>query len=334
MEPKRSLVALAISICFFSGIAAQAQNAAVLQVEKATHDYGKVSQGTKVKHEFIISNKGNAELKIEKLVSSCGCTASQASSEAIQPGAQGKIFVEFDTSGFSGEKIKTVQLYSNDPLHPMETLTLTGVIEPDLEIEPRNIFFKEVIKGSAEASAAQEVSIKVRDGVQAEIVSFKSYSPHILVKELDTNPRHKRILITISPDAPTGELRDRVVVNMKGANLSSVNIPVFALVRGDLKLSTNSLSFGIIDPKLKEQLKRSVKLENSGAKPVNIQKIVSSDEAVKASYKTIKGGRIYLIEVEVDPLKVKTALRASLDIVTDGAETLSLNVYGVTPPTA
>lgn len=332
--------ALALSLfCFISTlfnlqVYAQSANSSSIKIDKPSFDFGKVSQGTKVKHDFVVRNMGNAELKIDKLVSSCGCTASHASSNTIAPGAESKILVEFDSSGFSGEKVKTVQLYSNDPQRPIETLTLSGTIEPDVQVEPANIFFKEVIKGAAENTASQEVSVKIRPDVQAQIESFKSYSQYIIVKEISGDARQKRLLVSISPDAPMGELRERVVITLKGAKLANVNIPIFAVVRGNLRLSSNSLSFGILDSKLKDGLTRSVRLENSGPTPVKIEKIVSSDEAVKASYKTIKGGRIYVIQVEVDPLKVKNALRASVDIITDGAENLSLNVYGATPPPA
>ena len=47
----------------------------VIAVDQATHDFGTVWEGSKLKHEFKITNKGNAALKIIKVKSGCVCAA-------------------------------------------------------------------------------------------------------------------------------------------------------------------------------------------------------------------------------------------------------------------
>ncbi|NIQ93339.1 MAG: DUF1573 domain-containing protein, partial [Desulfuromonadales bacterium] len=54
-------------------------------------DFGRIFQGDKVRHAFEFTNAGDATLNVEKVRTSCGCTAALVSSEAIAPGDRGKI---------------------------------------------------------------------------------------------------------------------------------------------------------------------------------------------------------------------------------------------------
>src|SRR5690606_20835593 len=128
------------------------------------------------------------------------------------------------------------------------------------------------------------------------------------------------------------ELRERLVVNLRGEREMSVNIPVVADISGPLKLTPGTLSFGIVEGT--EPIERSVKFENSGPKPVSIKKLVSSEPALTADYAVIKDGTNYVIHVKLDPTKVTQDLRAVVSIETDSATEgpLALNVFGVRPP--
>ena len=104
---KKLMISLFSLILIFVQPVRSEMQAAKARVDSPVFDFGTVSQGTKVTNEFVISNQGNAELHIQRVVPACGCTASSVDQERIPAGGQGKIKVEFDTSGFAGEKIKT-----------------------------------------------------------------------------------------------------------------------------------------------------------------------------------------------------------------------------------
>jgi len=88
------------------------------------HDFGKVSEGEKINYTFRFVNKGQSELVIKDVKSSCGCTAALLSSSNIKPGQEGTIKVEFDTKNRSGKNSKTVTVQSNDPKDPTKILTI------------------------------------------------------------------------------------------------------------------------------------------------------------------------------------------------------------------
>ncbi|WKZ57936.1 MAG: DUF1573 domain-containing protein [Bdellovibrionota bacterium] len=298
------------------------------------HEFGSVSQGTKVEHDFVIRNDGDADLLIHEVIPSCGCTASATSAEKISPGSEGVIKVSFDTAGFSGEKLKTVRVHTNDPDESALVLTLRGTIEADVVIEPRRVFFGDIVQGDSGATRTQTVSVKVREGSKSAITGVRTMSKYLSVREKKSAARERILEVEVAPDTPRGELRERIIVSVSGTRESSINVPVFAAIKGPIRLKPSTLSFGILEGQ--QVASRAVKVENIGAQPVKVTSARSSDSAVSVAVKEIKPGTLYVLDVSVDPSRVKKELRASIEVTTDSRddERLSFTVYGILPPKA
>ena len=295
-------------------------------------DFGTVSQGAVVKHDFLIKNTGTADLVIQRIVASCGCTAAQASSEPIKAGESQAVHVQFDTAGFSGEKFKTIRVNTNDVSNLSLVLSLRGTVQPDVLVEPQSVFFENVVRGVVGESSTRVVTISVREGASTTITGVKSFSGSIQMRERESTPRRRVIEVSIDPSAPLGEVRDRIIVGLSGPNESTINVPVFASVQGQLSLQPSQVSFGVIEGK--ELLVRSVKFENRGAQLVHVKELRTNSPAVTATFKEVQPGKNYVVRVVVDPAKVKRDLRAAVEVVTDDPQepSLSLNLFGILPP--
>lgn len=93
------------------------------------HDFGKVLEGKVVEHTFTFSNSGKANLEIKDIVTSCGCTAALVSSKTIEPGKNGTLKVDLDTSNRSGKMSRTITVRSNDPKEPNKVLTIFADVQ-------------------------------------------------------------------------------------------------------------------------------------------------------------------------------------------------------------
>ncbi|MBK8920785.1 MAG: DUF1573 domain-containing protein [Saprospirales bacterium] len=82
-------------------------------------DYGEVSEGDIVEHEFKFINTGNVPLTILHARSSCGCTIPDWPKEAIAPGASGIIKARFNTEGKVNIQRKIIYVTANT--YPNET---------------------------------------------------------------------------------------------------------------------------------------------------------------------------------------------------------------------
>ena len=113
-----------------------------IKFKETAWDFGKIKQGDIASHEFVFANEGDDTLTIEKVSTSCGCTAALVSDRAIPPGKSGKIEVKFDSRGYSGQITKVVYVQSNDPKDPQRPLEIKAEIEvppsAKIEIDPYN----------------------------------------------------------------------------------------------------------------------------------------------------------------------------------------------------
>ncbi|MBR6277307.1 MAG: DUF1573 domain-containing protein [Bacteroidales bacterium] len=84
-----------------------------IDFDTAVFNFGKVLQGEQVSYTFKFKNTGKADLLIQKVETSCGCTVPEYDKKPVVPGGEGYIKVRFDSSGKEGSQYKTVKVISN-----------------------------------------------------------------------------------------------------------------------------------------------------------------------------------------------------------------------------
>lgn len=322
-----------LSFCFLDTACADLGIHSTVKVPEPVLNFGSVAQGATITHDFKIHNTGNAVLRVNKIVPSCGCTAGTLEPDKIKPGESGVIHVSFDTAGFSGNQVKTVRLYTNDPLSESVLLTLKGSIEPDTRIEPRQLLFNDVIKdGESILNSEQVLTVSAREGSGVTLGDVKTYARHIKIEELSSSSTQKKLQVSIAPTAPKGEIRDKIIVQVKGGKRNSINVPVYAVVAGPVKASQSVVSFGVITGS--EVLRRSIKINNRGEKPVQITDVLTPHDSVSASIVEAQEGKNFVLHIDLDPTKLKGDLKGSVRVLTDSpeAQSISVSLIGIQPP--
>ncbi len=102
-------------------------------------DVGRVLEGDKTAVEWLIENRGNAELIIERTRATCGCTVVELSPEEafIAPGESLVLRAEFDSTGRPGTQQKAIHVFTNDALEPEVKLEFTASVEALYLMNPR-----------------------------------------------------------------------------------------------------------------------------------------------------------------------------------------------------
>ena len=98
-------------------------------VSEQEWDFGKVVQGEKPTHTFIIKNGGEGDLIIERIKESCECIEASITTSRIQPGESAELKVTYDTTDYQGKDEKHIHIYSNDPQVPDKWISLYVEIE-------------------------------------------------------------------------------------------------------------------------------------------------------------------------------------------------------------
>jgi len=122
-----------------------------LFVAQRSQDLGTIIEGDKVTVTWMLENRGNAELVIERTASSCGCTVVQLaeSQKVIAPGGSLVLKADFDSTNRRDAQTKTVSVYSNDPVEPELHLDFKAKVELLFELEPAGMLNLRTIRRGA-----------------------------------------------------------------------------------------------------------------------------------------------------------------------------------------
>jgi len=107
---------------------AELAKAPVVNVDDTEFAFGKIKQGDKVEHTYVLTNSGKSDLLIRKVKASCGCTAVQPEKKVIGPGESVNIKTVFNSAGKVGNQNKTVTIITNDPRKSKLILWVKGEV--------------------------------------------------------------------------------------------------------------------------------------------------------------------------------------------------------------
>ncbi len=201
-----------------------------LHVESPNFDFGEIFQGEKIPHVFEFFNKGDETLKVDRVRSSCGCTAVLVSEKAIPPGGKGELKANFDSARFQGAISKTIYLYSNDPVRPTMQFHIKGKVLKTIAVDPTQINF-----GKVAARKTVRASVVLRNQGLKPLTLGK---PHTTAAELSAKmPESKlangdevTIELRLTPKPGHSRFSGYVLVPVDGVPKNELRIPVYATI--------------------------------------------------------------------------------------------------------
>lgn len=108
-----------------------------LAVEPPSFDFGKAIQQKTLQKEFAIRNLGDADLVLDSVTTSCGCTVADGYSKLVKPGSSTRMLVSLQTRASTGKLQKSVLIKSNDPTKGLYELKLEATVASP-ETKPAN----------------------------------------------------------------------------------------------------------------------------------------------------------------------------------------------------
>jgi hypothetical protein len=154
-------------------------------VRETSFDFGKITIDRALTHTFVIKNTGTAPLHVEDVDPDCACTV-PSYDKTIPPGGQGDITLTIKPFSVIHRFKQETTVRLNDPDQPLLYLTLTGVAQPLIEIQPSHIVR---LRGA------------LRDDIRGQ-VRFVSYlpTPFKITAYRTTIP--DKIEVTLKPEVP------------------------------------------------------------------------------------------------------------------------------------
>jgi hypothetical protein len=351
---------LLILLFIVSGISVMAQSGKI-NFENKTHDFGTIKEeiGNAVA-KFVFTNTGKADLKILKVKTSCGCTASDYSRNVIKPGEKGFVSATYHTAHRPGPFRKTITVTVNDPDNPNTVLFIKGTVTPrkkspadffptsmgNLKLMSNHLAFNKMKLTEIRTDTMQVYN---NWGHPMEF-SFPNLPGHLNIKMLpsSTLPAHSKGYIVVTYDANKkndfGLAYDRIAIQTNDPQQVMKTLTVSAILTQDFsnitekqlkkapKIVFNQTTYDFGKVKSGTLIKFSFVLTNEGKQELVIHKIKASCgcTATKPASTHIKKNKSTEIAVEFNTTGRRGRQHKTITVISNDPTNpqIILNVQG------
>jgi len=285
-----------------------------LALEQGIFDFGTVERGVPVDHTFHLPNRGSAELRVDHVKSSCGCTVAVVSEREIPPGGEARVSVTLDTARLGGRTTKTVSVYTNDPDSPVVPLTLTGQVAADLIVTPSPLYFGHVRRGDG---SHHEVTVTPgRPGAHyaVERVEDTSRPIHARVEPRSDGPG-QRVVVELDPEMPLGRFNETLTLHTTSPREPVMTLAVLGSVEGDLIVLPPQVAFGVTRGGAAPE--RDLYIRNRGARPVVVTRVVVPEDVATYTLRPVQDGLEYRLTLRLRGGLPPGKVEAAVEIFTD-----------------
>lgn len=134
MKKWLTLFAFCVGVTLLPALLSACSGKPAISVTDSLLALGDVVNGDVITREVSVQNNGQADLIIDTVTTSCGCTQATIEPLTIPAGSSGTLSISFDSGAhgpaLTGPLVRQVFITSNDPQQPEITVELTANILP------------------------------------------------------------------------------------------------------------------------------------------------------------------------------------------------------------
>jgi hypothetical protein len=247
-----------------------------LSFSSLEHNFGEIWDVETKSCSFPFTNTGTGTLVFEKIQPGCGCTTTTLAKTTYASGESGIIDAVFKPNA-SGDLTKTVTVLSNDPEQKVIQLLLKASVKQFVQTKPRYIRLRKLPNGKV-VSASLLTPAK-SDFVFEDQINLKGPSAKYITMKLisagENNPSHaRRLVATLSPDAPWGDVQAFATVTGKSTSGSidqkphEIKLSILGAKYGEVEADNTVFSFMGVAPK--SSFEKTIQLTSTTGKPFQI----------------------------------------------------------------
>lgn len=217
--------------------------AGVISFDKTVFDFGMVKRGQKLPAKFTFKNIGKGSLTIQGVQAACDCTTVDAAKgKAFAPGESGAIEVIFDTTDYAGKVTKALTVITNERSMSDRTLTVTALVNSDVDANPPLADFGEVV-----LNQTPQQTIRLKNNMKTDLkIERIRFNEEFLDVGYTKEGREFAIYVKLKPTVPIGFFKDTIWIKNNSMSLPEMPIPVRATIRGQIAATPNYIEFGSV----------------------------------------------------------------------------------------
>lgn len=261
-------IGVALSVAVGLSAPLTAQEWARKMFSTTVHDFGTVARHARAEFEFVVTNPYVEDVHIADAQASCQCVRVSIRNPWVKTYQRGAIVVAYNTDAVAGRKGATITVTFDRPFPASVPLQVSGHIRDDVVIDPGEVNLGTIDRGTP---VEKLVSVSyVGADVHWRLLGVRSANPY-LSAELYRQPQAwgltaYTLRVRLKGDAPSGYLRDHLVLSTSDPTAAQIPVLVEGWVRPPIEVSPASLFIGELAPG--QKVTRQVVVR--GAKPFRV----------------------------------------------------------------
>jgi hypothetical protein len=295
-----------------------------IQFETPVYDFGKIKSGDPVKYTFIFTNTGDELLILTNVQPSCGCTTAGEWSRQVEPGKTGTIPIQFNSTSFGGQVLKTVTVTCNDKTQPSIGLQIKGTIWKPIDVQPQ--FAVMTIPADSQSNVTTKVHI-VNNMEEPITLSPPESNNKSFTAELKTNVVGKDfdLIITANPPFEQPNLQGGIILKTSSTNVPTLSVTAWANVQQAVVVSPPQVTLPA-GPLATEQ-PVSIMIQNNSAKPLKLTEPVIDAKGVEVTVTEPNPGRSFTAMLKFPQgFEMEQGKRAEFSVKSDNPKFAVLKV--------
>ena len=250
--------------------------------DKREHDFGTVARASKQVHVFEFENTTGADLLLNNVRTSCGCTKPRIVTQHVKPGQTGQVEATFDTLKFYGKRGATLSVSMQKVGQYSEyaevQFAVKGKIRRDVVVSPGMFDFQDV---NVSETAKRTAKLWYAGKPDWKILDVKSSNENLEIdfSELERDPAAGKVVyelsVNLSEGQPAGQFLDNLTIITNDPATSGLPVEVCGTVNTVINVAP--IALGVVNQGQKIEKKLIVRSPT----PISIDQIQSSCDKIK-----------------------------------------------------
>lgn len=283
-----------------------------LQFAHTSHDFGRVQPTDVLKHEFILTNVGNATLEITDVHPGCGCTTAGTWDRVVEPGKTGVIPIQLNPLSFSGPVSKSITVNTSDPAQRTALLEVKASVWRAVEVAPTSAYF--TVTEDQQTNETRIVRILNNEEEPLRLSEPKSSSPIFKATVKEVKPgKEFEVHVALTPPVTELSSRGTVTVETSSKKVPMVSIGAFAMMQPALSVSPSQI-FLQAGPQASNR-PHLVTIRVNSTNQVEISEPAINVEGANVKVNPIQVGRLFNVQVSFpDGFQLKPEQKVELSL--------------------
>jgi len=194
-------------------------------VPEEEYDFGVLRRDQKGKYDFIVENRGTANLTLEVNGTSCTCTGVDVSNKNVKPGDKSIITVHWNAETSQTTFTQSAALLTNDPENKDLVFRVKGLYTSPVMPSPGSLQFPSIALGregnrSFRLFGLEKQPLEIKEIRSSDPEHLEtSVEPGELTEEDKNSPVYKSasnvvlVHVKVKPGLPTGAFQERLMIS-------------------------------------------------------------------------------------------------------------------------